>query len=146
MHNRHLLAPVRAGLVTGAATAGAIVGFGIGQGAPLGAFLRFGTALLGPLATRMLSEAAVLAGVVGHLAWMAVWGAGLFLVTRRYRPSVVLAVAVLMVTLVTWSSRTLLPAALGAVRYASLDGLQVALAAGVMALAMAGASAMVREG
>ena len=146
VHTRHLSAAVRTGLVTGAATAGTLVGFGMGQGAPLGAFLRYGYALLGPLAGRFVSGVAVFAGIAGHLAWMVAWGAGVFLLARRYRGPVVFVVAATLAVVGAWSSRALVPSALGAMRYGSLDGVQVTLAVLVMALAMAVGTAITREG
>jgi hypothetical protein len=146
VRNRFLSAAVRAGLVTGAATAGTLVGFGIGEGAPLVAFFRYGSAILGPLAARFVDGVAVSAGIAGHLAWMVAWCAGLWVLARRQRGAAVLVIALLMVLAGTWSSRTLFPSLMGALRYAALDGLQMALAVLVMVLAMAGGTAIAREG
>jgi hypothetical protein len=128
-----LVAGVRIGLVTWASTAGMLMGFGLRHGTAALPFARFGSWIMGGGgATRLTYGLAAGAGAIGHAFWMVIWGVGFWSLarTRGILPSVI--VALLLVTMATFVSAAWLPAALGAVRFASLAPVQVAVVGAVM--------------
>ena len=124
---------VRAGFVAAAATAGAIIGFGLrhndwlGPFASLGAAVTAGFGLVNP--PHLLASTA---GVTAHLAWMVIWGiAFAALAYRKTTPSSALF-AVLVAIGAALAARYLVPAALGAVSFAGMPAAQAVLCVALM--------------
>lgn len=119
---------VRAGLVAAAATAGAIIGFGIRHNDWSGPFVSLGVQLMhGFGITDPPRFLTVTVGTVAHLSWMVLWGITFAALAHRRSPAISAAFAVLVgicATLVAWA---LIPAALGAVTFAGMPGVQAAL-------------------
>jgi hypothetical protein len=124
---------VRAGLIASAATAGAVIGFGLRHHDWTGPFATLGFDVLQPLGVTGTPQfVPFLVGAAMHVAWMTVWG--LAFATFAYRrPSAISALIALMVGFVaTLAARTVIPAAMGAVRYAAMPSVQAALCVGLM--------------
>lgn len=133
MISSRIRAGVRAGLVAAAATSGAIIGFGIrhndwsGPFASLGAQVMQGFGVTDP--PRFLPMSV---GIAAHLSWMVLWGITFAALAHRRTPAISAAFAVLVgigAALVAW---TLIPAALGAVKFAAMPGVQGALCLALM--------------
>jgi hypothetical protein len=122
-----LRAGVRAGLVAAAATAGAIIGFGIRHNDWLGPFASLGQQMLQSFGvaapTRFLTS---VTGLVVHASWMLVWGVTFAALAHRRSPAAAALLAVLIAVGAMFISR-LIPAAFGALRFAALPGVQAAL-------------------
>ena len=133
MISSRIRAGVRAGLVAAAATAGAIIGFGIRHGDWLRPFASLGADVIGGFGVtdppRWLAAAT---GIAGHLAWMVIWGITFATVAHRKTPplSAVFAVAVALGAALV--ARYLSPAALGAVTFSALPAVQAALCVALM--------------
>ncbi len=124
---------VRAGLVAAAATAGAIIGFGLRHNDWSGPFATLGFELLrafGVTGTPQFVPSLV--GATMHVAWMLVWGLAFALFAYRRTPAPSALIAVVVGIVATLAARTLIPAATGAIRYASMPSVQVALCVGLM--------------
>jgi hypothetical protein len=121
-------AGVRAGLVAAAATAGAIIGFGIRHGdwsgpfASLGFQVLYGFGVTDP--PRFLNSAA---GVAAHVAWMVLWGIAFSAMSHKATPARAVLVAIVVGTAAALIARSLLPAAMGAVKFAAMPGTQAVL-------------------
>lgn len=71
-------------------------------------------------------------GIVAHLSWMVLWGITFAALAHRKTPAISAAFAVLVgigAALVAW---TLIPAALGAVKFAAMPGVQAGLCLALM--------------
>ena len=97
MLNERVRAGLTAGAIAAAATAGAVVGFGMTQGAPAEAFTSAGRLLLGVAPTegggRQLGAFAV--GVLLHVGGALAWGLAFALIAGRLRGVRLLAAALL---------------------------------------------------
>lgn len=116
---------VRAGLVSAAATAGAITGFGVRHNDWSGPFASLGSQVMAGLGVAV--PLPIVTGFAAHAAWMIVWGVIFAAAAHRRSPPIVLGLAVVVVATATIAARTILPAAMGAVRFAVLPGAQAAL-------------------
>jgi hypothetical protein len=96
---------VRAGLVAGAASAGALIGLGVRHGAALDPFVFAGQALLrgAPVPT------AAAIGVALHLGWMVVWGVCFSAVAATLRGVRLAVVAVVATVLLVKLSQLVVP-------------------------------------
>jgi hypothetical protein len=126
-------AGVRAGLVSAAATAGAIVGFGIRHDDWSAAFVSLGSQVmqgfgLGNLPTFMSAAT----GVAAHAAWMILWGVVFAALSHRKSLGTATIVAIAVGATAALSARLVIPAALGAIRFAALPGAQAALCVGLL--------------
>jgi hypothetical protein len=129
----HVLSPriragIRSGLVSAAATAGAIVGFGIRHDDWSGPFVSLGRQFtqgfgLGNLPTLLSS----VAGVVLHAGWMVLWGVVFAVVSHRKSLGTAALLAIAVGAVAALTARSLIPAALGAIRFAAMPGIQAAL-------------------
>jgi hypothetical protein len=86
---------VAAGVMAAAATAGVLVGFGVREGAPGGAFTSAGRLLLGVGATQggRAQLAALVCGALAHVAASLAWGVLFGLVAARLRGVALFAAA-----------------------------------------------------
>lgn len=126
-------AGVRAGLVSAAATAGAITGFGIRQSDWSGPFASLGNQVMrGVGVTDAPRFIASVAGMSAHVAWMILWGIAFGAMAYRRSGSVVLLLGALVGAGAALTARSLVPAALGAVRFAAMPGPQAALCVALM--------------
>jgi len=129
-----LLPGVRAGLIVWAATCGVLVGFGWRHGTATAPFVHFGSILLARFGVHRLAPGpAIAAGLLGHAAWMSLWGAGFWAVSSRLRAGLALPVALVLAAVAYLLSASWLPAAMGAIRYAPIVPAQEAVLAVVMA-------------
>ena len=120
-----------------AATAGAITGFGLRHSDWSGPFFSLGLQVLQGLGLTDLPRLIPsLTGIAAHVAWMLVWGMGFGILAHRRTPaaSFFLAVGVGMVAAVT--ARAVIPAALGAVSFASLPGVQLTLCVALLSVGL----------
>lgn len=136
---------VRGGLVSAAATAGAVIGFGIRNGDWSGPFAGLANEVLSSLGAESLFPFPVAVGLLAHAAWMIVWGIvhSMLSARRTIGTSIVLAVVVSVVA--AWLAADLIPAAFGAVRFSNLPGAQVVLSVALMALGMMTSRALERR-
>lgn len=134
------------GLLGGAATAGALVGFGLRHGAATYPFEMGGRALLASWRLGVPSSGvALLAGVVAHVLWMELWGVCFSAVATTLRGGALLAGAVLFSLFVGALSATVVPGALGAVAFAGLTTAQTAFVLALLAGAFIAGVVMVRD-
>lgn len=136
MFSSRLRAGVQAGLIAAAATGGAIIGFGARHNDWSGPFATLGSQVLhgggvgsGP---RFLLTTA---GIVAHVAWMVIWGIAFATVSYRKTPAMSMVFALLVGIGATILAGSIVPAALGAVKFAMMPSVQAALC---VALMMAG--------
>ena len=130
-------AGVRAGLVSAAATAGAITGFGIRHHDLAGPFVSLGTRVMqgfGVSSPPTLLPSA--AGVAAHIGWMILWGITFAALAHERRLGAAVVLAALTGVAAALAARTLTPAAFGAVTFAALSGTQVFLCVLLMTLGL----------
>jgi hypothetical protein len=128
---------VRAGLVSAAATAGAVTGFGMRHHDLAGPFVSLGTEVMqgfGVTASPTLIPSA--AGVAAHVAWMIVWGITFAALAHDRRAHAAVALAGLIGAAAALTARSLVPAAFGAVTFAALSGAQLFLCVVLMTLGL----------
>ncbi len=125
---------VRAGLLSAAATAGALAGFGMRHGDPSGPFAMLGDRVLASLgAMGPGATTAMVAGVAAHAAWMIAWGLCFATLAHR-RPFVTtVTIAALLALLSLLFARSWVPSAMGAVGLAPIPRAQVILCVLLMA-------------
>jgi hypothetical protein len=120
-------------LISAAATAGAVTGFGIRHGDWSGPFASLGTQVMQGFgvadAPRFASSAA---GVAAHVGWMVLWGIAFAAMASRRTPATAVSMALLVGTGAALVARFQIPAAMGAVRFAGLPGTQVVLCVALM--------------
>lgn len=146
MLNDRLRAGFPVGLLGGAATAGALVGFGLRHGAATYPFEMGGRALFASWRLGVPSSGvALLAGVVAHVLWMELWGVCFSAVATTLRGGALLAGAVLFSLFVGALSATVVPGALGAVAFAGLTTAQTAFVLALLAGAFIAGLVMVRD-
>ena len=134
---------VRAGLVAAAATAGAIIGFGIRHNDWLGPFASLGaevTASIGVTDPPRFIAAA--AGITAHLSWMVIWGIAFAALADRKTASLSALFAVFISLGAALAARFLVPAALGAVTFATMPATQAALCVALMSAGFVTARAL----
>jgi hypothetical protein len=132
---------VRGGLVSAFATAGAIIGFGVRNGDWSGPFSSLGYEILSGLGLDPPFILPVAIGVVAHATWMIVWGMVHAILAARRTAGTAIVLAVVVSVSAAMLARNLVPAAFGAVRFASLPGSQVVLCVALMTLGMLSARA-----
>ena len=124
---------VRAGLVAAAATAGAIIGFGIRHNDWLGPFASLGAEITSRFGVtdppRILASTA---GVTAHLSWMVLWGLAFAALAHRKTTSLSALFAVVVPIGAALAARYLVPAAMGAVTFATMPAAQAALCVALM--------------
>lgn len=121
-------AGVRAGLIAAAATAGALIGFGIRHGDWMGPFTALGYQVLESFgATAPPQPLATITGLLAHASWMMVWGIAFAALAHRKALVTTVLAAVLIGLAATIAAGFVVPAALGAVRFAAMPGVQAAL-------------------
>lgn len=119
---------VRAGLLSAAATAGAVAGFGMRHGDPSGPFIMLGGQVQSSLgASAMGTTAAMLIGVLAHAAWMIAWGLCFAAVTHRGSFVTRVTIAGLLGLLSLLTARSLVRPAMGVVGFAAMPPAQVIL-------------------
>lgn len=128
---------IRVGGVAGAATAGALVGFGARHDAALQPFLFQGRALLSMIAALSAPPPVYIGvGVVVHLMWMTLWSVCFSVVAVRLR-GIPLAVAAALFVVLLWAlASTVLPEALGAAAKASMNTAQTVFLLVLLGLAL----------
>ena len=132
---------MRGGLVSAFATAGAVIGFGVRNGDWSGPFSSLGYEVLTRLGFEPPFMLPVAIGVVAHVAWMIAWGLVYAIVTTRRTAGTAIVLAIVVSVSAAMLARNLVPAAFGAVRFASLPGSQVVLCVALMSLGMLSARA-----
>jgi hypothetical protein len=130
-------AGIRAGLVSAAATAGAIVGFGVRHDDWSGPFVSLGRQAmqgfgLGSLPAFLASAA----GIAVHAAWMVLWGIVFAAMSHRRSLAVATALAIVVGAAAALTARSVIPAALGAIRFAALPGTQAVLCVALLTLGL----------
>lgn len=145
--NERVTRGVRAGLVTTAATAGALVGLGIRHQAAVTPFLNSGQATLGAL-TGAAAPAlvAIAVGVLLHTGWMVLWGVCFSVVAAPLRGLRLVGAAMLFAALLGVLATTVLPSALGAGAVAPLTRPQIIFFAALIALSLAAGMRIARVG
>jgi len=123
-------------VIAAAATGGAIIGFGARHNDWSGPFATLGEQVMQgagvAAAPRFLPTTA---GIVAHVAWMVIWGIVFATVSDRKTPAMSLVFALLVGIGATLLAGSIVPAALGAVKFATMPSVQAALC---VALMMAG--------
>ena len=71
-------------------------------------------------------------GLMAHAAWMILWGLAFAAVAHRRTPPMVVLLAVLIGAVAALAALSLVPAALGAVRFAPMPSAQAALCVALM--------------
>jgi hypothetical protein len=126
-------AGVRAGLVSAAATAGAIIGFSVRHNDWAGPFASLGSQVMQGLglvaAPRFLSSAA---GAAAHVSWMVIWGIAFAALAHGKTAATAVLVAVLVGLGAMLAALTLVPAAMGAATFAAMPAIQAALCVALM--------------
>lgn len=124
---------VRAGLVASAATAGAVIGFGLRHHDWSGPFATLGFELLQSFGVTGTPQfVPFLVGVAMHVAWMTVWGLAFASFAYRRPLAISALIAVIVGVVATIAAGTVIPAAMGAVRYAAMPSVQATLCVGLM--------------
>lgn len=130
-------AGVGAGLVSASATAGAIIGFGIRHGDWSGPFVSLGTQVLqGFGVTDPSGFIPSAAGAAAHVGWMVLWGIVYVAMANKRPPVITVASALLIGAGAALIAHFLIPAAMGAVRFAGLPSIQAALCVGLMSVGL----------
>lgn len=123
-------------MIAAAATAGAIIGFGVRQNDWAGPFQSLGhQAFQGLGVSSQTPGLAMTAGIAAHLAWMVVWGIVFSVLAHRKTTALVWLLALLVSSFAALLARTVVPEATGAMRFAPMPGTQAAL---YLALMIAG--------
>jgi hypothetical protein len=79
---------------------------------------------------------AAVAGLAGHALWMTLWGVGFTMAAQSLRPVPAFAVALVLALAGSFLSASLIPSLLGAVRFASLLPVHMALVLILMAASL----------
>ena len=127
---------VRGGLVSAAATAGAVIGFGMRNGDWSGPFAGLSYEVLSSLGAEPPFRFPVSIGLLAHAAWMIVWAILHSMLSARRTIGTSIVLAVVLSVVAAWLAAGLIPAAFGAVRFANLPGVQVVLSVALMAIGM----------
>jgi hypothetical protein len=138
-------AGVRSGLIAAAATGGAIIGFGARHNDWAGPFARLGYQVMEGMgvadAPRLISTAA---GLAAHTSWMVLWGIAFAALSHRKTPAVAVLFAVLVGLGASLLARSIVPAALGAVKFAATPSVQAALCVALMIAGLVAGQALSR--
>ena len=127
---------VRGGLISAAATAGAVIGFGARHGDWSAPFSSLGYDVLSRLGDEPPFILPLVAGFASHVAWMIVWGVIHALISTRRTAGTAIVLAIVVSVIAAVMARELIPASFGAVRFADLPGAQVVLCVALMALGL----------
>jgi hypothetical protein len=120
-------------MIAAAATAGAIIGFGVRHNDWSGPFQSLGDqVLLGLGVSSPTLGLSTMTGIAAHLAWMIVWGIAFIVLAHRKTSALVLLVALLVGSVAVLAARTVVPAATGALSFAGMPGIQAALCVALM--------------
>jgi hypothetical protein len=133
---------VRAGLVSAAATAGAVIGFGIRNGDWSGPFVSLAHEVMSSFGMEPPFRIPVIVGLLSHVAWMVVWGLVHAMLSARRTLGTSIVLSVVVSVAAAWLAAALIPAAFGAVRFAQLPGVQVVLCVALTSLGMMSSRAM----
>ena len=71
-------------------------------------------------------------GLMAHAAWMILWGLAFASLAHRRTPPIVVLLAVFIGAFAALAARSLVPAALGAIRFAPMPGAQAVLCVALM--------------
>jgi hypothetical protein len=138
-------AGVRAGLIAAAATGGAIIGFGVRHNDWSGPFAMLGTHVLQGFgvagAPRFIPT---VAGFAAHVSWMVLWGIVFATMSHRKTPAIAVLFALLVGVVATMLARSMVPAAMGATRFAMMPGVQAALCLALMTAGLLAGRALSR--
>ena len=132
---------VRGGLIAAAATAGAVIGFGVRHGDWSAPFANLGFEVLSSLGLGVPAGLRLVTGFLTHAAWMIVWGIVFAMLSTKRTAGTAIVLAIVVSVLAAVLARSVLPSSFGAVRFASLPGAQVALCVALMALSLLSARA-----
>jgi hypothetical protein len=135
----------RGGLVAAAATAGAVIGFGLRNGDWSGPFSSLGYEVLTSLGLQPAFSLLVTTGLIAHVAWMIAWGVVHAFLSARRTAGTAIVIGVVLSASAAVLAKELIPAAFGAVRFASLPGSQVVLCVALMTLGMLSSRAFLRD-
>lgn len=128
---------IRVGLLAAAATAGVLVGLGLGHDSALTPFLLYGRSLVasvaGGIAVRWFG---ILVGALAHGFWMLVWGACFTVVAAPLRARLRAVTSALFSVVLVFGATRVFPEALGAVPLASLTVPQSLVLALVLAVVL----------
>lgn len=137
MFSHRIRAGVGAGLISAAATAGAIIGFGIRHGDWSGSFVSLGTQVMqGFGVTDPSGFIRSAAGVAAHVGWMVLWGIAFVAMSNKRTTAFTAFVALLIGSGSSLIASYLIPAAMGAVRFAGLPSIQAALCVALMSVGL----------
>lgn len=116
-----------------AATAGAIIGFGIRHNDWLGPFASFGEQIIAGFGVTDPPRLLVVAtGLAAHLSWMVIWGIAFAALAHQKTPPMAALFAVAVAIGAALIARFMAPAAMGAVRFTTLPAIQAALSVALM--------------
>ena len=73
-----------------------------------------------------------LTGLAAHVSWMIIWGIAFATMSYRKTPAVAVLFALLVGVGATMLARSMVPAAMGATRFATMPGVQAALCLALM--------------
>jgi hypothetical protein len=136
---------VRGGLVSAAATAGAVIGFGVRHGDWSGPFSSLGYEILIGLGLHLPFLLLVTMGLVAHAAWMIVWGVVHAILSARRTAGTAIVIGIVGSVSAAVLAKDLIPSAFGAVRFASLPGSQVVLCVALMTLGLLSSRAVLND-
>ena len=131
--SQRLRTGVRAGLVSAAATAGAITGFGVRHNDWFGPFTSLGAEVMrGFGVVDPPTFVSPVTGVATHVAWMVLWGIAFAALAHRRAPVVTILLAMVVGLAAALAARSMVPAAMGAVSFATLPAAQAVLCVALM--------------
>jgi hypothetical protein len=124
-------------MVAAAATAGAIIGFGIRHHDWSGPFVSLGIKVMQGFGVSPVPGVVPSAtGFLAHFAWMILWGIAFAAIAWRRSRGVSALLAILVGAGAALTAQSLIPEALGAVRFAALPGTQAVLCVVLMSLGL----------
>ena len=86
----------------------------------------------------------IVAGLAAHVSWMIIWGIAFATMSYRKTPSMAVLFALLIGVGATMLARTMVPAAMGATRFAMMPGVQAALCLALMTAGLVAGRALSR--
>jgi hypothetical protein len=135
--SQRLRTGVRAGLVSAAATAGAITGFGVRHNDWLGPFTSLGAQVIrGFGVSNPPTFISPVTGVATHVAWMVFWGIAFAALAHRRAPVITVVLAMVVGLVAALAARSMVPAAMGAVSFAALPAAQAVLCVALMTVGL----------
>lgn len=137
---------VRGGLIAAAATAGAVIGFGVRNGNWSLPFVDLAYDVLTSLGVEPPVPFPVIPGLLAHAAWMIVWGVLHALLTAHRTAGTAIVIGIVVSVVAAVLANNLIPAAFGAVRFTPMPGSQVVLCVALMALGLVSSRVLERGG